>query len=128
MVLDTHVWLWWVSEPSLLSLTAQESIDQAISQGQKLHLSTISTWEVALLVNKGRLRLTLSARSWVSKTEALSLFEFIPVTNSIALRSVQLKMHPDPADRLIVATALELGLPLVTKDDKLRQLGIDTVW
>ncbi|MFA5505713.1 MAG: type II toxin-antitoxin system VapC family toxin [Vulcanimicrobiota bacterium] len=128
MVLDTHVWLWWISDPSLLSLTAQESIDLAISQGQKLHLSTISTWEVALLVNKGRLRLTLSARNWVSKTEALSLFEFIPVTNSIALRSVQLKMHPDPADRLIVATALELGLPLVTKDDKLRQLGIDTVW
>lgn len=128
MVLDTHVWLWWVSEPSLLSQTARESIDAATSQGQKLHLSSISTWEIALLVSKGRLHLTLPVRHWISKTEALGLFEFIPVTNSIALRSVQLEMHPDPADRIIVATALELGLPLVTKDDKLRRLGIDTLW
>lgn len=128
MVLDTHVWLWWVSNPERLSETSREAMEQAVNRGQPLYVSTISTWEVALLVKKERLRLSLPVAEWVRRSQALSILEFVPVTNSIALASVDLEMHSDPADRIIVSTALQLGQTLVTKDDKLQALSIPTLW
>ena len=83
---------------------------------------------VALLVKKGRLRLSISAARLVERTEALGFVEFAPITNSIALKSVDLNMHSDPADRLIVATALELGASLVTRDETLHDLRVPTIW
>jgi PIN domain nuclease of toxin-antitoxin system len=91
-------------------------------------VSTISSWEVAMLLAKGRLQMAISAREWVRRSEALGLLEFVPVSNTIALRSVDIQMHPDPADRIIVATAMELGLELITKDEKLHGLGLPTLW
>ena len=128
MILDTHTWLWWISTPELLSKTAYESIEDWLNAGRPLTVSCISTWEVALLVSKGRLSLSIPVSAWVSRCEALSKLEFAAVTNSIALRSVDLDMHSDPADRIIVATAFELNLPLVTKDQKLRELAVPTIW
>lgn len=128
MVLDTHVWLWWVSNPERLSETSREAMEQAVNRGQPLYVSTISTREVALLVKKERLRLSLPVAEWVRRSQALSILEFVPVTNSIALASVDLEMHSDPADRIIVSTALQLGQTLVTKDDKLQALSIPTLW
>lgn len=128
MVLDTHVWLWWISNPERLSETSREAMEQAVNRGQPLYVSTISTWEVALLVKKERLRLSLPVAEWVRRSQALSILEFVPVTNSIALASVDLEMHSDPADRIIVSTALQLGQTLVTKDDKLQALSIPTLW
>lgn len=61
-------------------------------------------------------------------SEALGAINFADITNAVALRSVDLEMHPDPADRIIVATSLELGQPLVTKDEKLLGLPLPTIW
>lgn len=131
IVLDTHAWVWWVSDPGRLSTDAREALDQARASGGPVFLSTISTWEVAMLVEKGRLELTLDVADWVAHTEAAEFVEFVPVTNHLALRSVSLpgSLHADPADRLIVATARYLGMPLVTRDHKLHAYShVETVW
>lgn len=130
IVLDTHALLWWVNDPTVLSGPAQEAIAAAVMAGG-VGVSGISSWEIALLVARGRLRLTLDVRDWLCRCEALPFLTFIPVTNAIAVESVRLPdfPHADPADRIIVATALSLGAPLVTKDDKLLNYSpLRTIW
>jgi PIN domain nuclease of toxin-antitoxin system len=130
IVLDTHIWLWWISNPDQLSPAARDAIDLAVT-GKGVIISSISVWEVALLVKKGRLKLSVEVRDWVRKTEDLPFVRFVPVDNTITLRSVDLpdNFHPDPADRIITATAMTMGLPLVTKDDKIRNYQhLKTIW
>jgi PIN domain nuclease of toxin-antitoxin system len=130
IVLDTHIWLWWISNPEKLSTYAERAIDRAVTE-KGIIISSISTWEVALLVDKRRLKLTVDLRDWVRKTEDLPFVRFMPVDNTISLRSVTLpgQFHPDPADRIITATAMTMGLPLVTKDDKIINYPhVQTIW
>jgi len=130
ILLDTHVWLWWISNPENLSGNAFSAIDQAIKENG-IVISSISTWEVAVLVEKGRLRLSIDTRDWVRKTEGLDFVRFVPVDNTIGLRSVSLpgEFHADPADRIITATALTMGIPLVTKDEKILTYShVDSIW
>ena len=103
---------------------------EAVEQ-KAVSLSSISVWEVAQLVARGRLQLTMAVADWVAKSEALSFVHFIPVDNAIAMKSVQLPglLHPDPADRIIIATALTLGFPLLTRDEKItRYPHVRTIW
>lgn len=130
IVLDTHAWLWWVSSPELISSAARKTIDQAMADGQ-IAISAISAWEVAVLVKKGRLELTMLADDWIARSEALPFLRFIPVDNRIALRAVSLpgRLHDDPADRIIIATTLSLGGTLITKDGKIRKYPhVQTLW
>lgn len=130
IVLDTHAWLWWISSPDLLSAAARKTIDHAMTDGE-VAISSISTWEVAVLVKKGRLELTMSVEDWIARSEALPFLRFVPVDNRIALRSTSLAghLHDDPADRIIIATTLSLGGTLVTKDDKIRKYRhVRTLW
>jgi PIN domain nuclease of toxin-antitoxin system len=130
IVLDTHAWLWWVSSTGFLSETAKKVIDEAVSE-KKVFISSISAWEVAVLVSRGRLKLTMSTEDWIAASEALPFFEFVPVSNFIALKSVLLPepLHNDPADRIIIATAISLGAVLVTKDEKIRDYPhVKTAW
>ena len=130
IVLDTHAWIWWGGNPESLSAKAKDCIDQEVSAGQ-VYVSSISAWEIALLVNRGRLSLTMDVETWVEKSEMLPFLRFIPVDNAIAIRSDLLPgpLHSDPADRIIVATALRLGAQLITKDDKLHKyLHVSTIW
>jgi len=130
IVLDTHAWIWWVSSPTLLSETAKRIIDEAITE-RSICISSISVWEVAVLESRGRLKLTMSAGDWVAASEALPFIDFVPVSNSIALKSVQLPgaLHDDPADRIIIATAISLGAVLVTKDEKISNYPhVKTAW
>lgn len=98
---------------------------------EEIYISSISTWEIALLVRKGRLELTIPVEDWIARSEALSFVQFVPLDNRIALRSNHLpgELHEDPADRIIIATALMLGAPLITKDTKIRDYPhVKTVW
>lgn len=130
IVLDTHSWVWWISGDSRLSATAHDAITKAATESQ-LHISAISAWEVALLVAKGRLELTIDVNDWISHSEALPFIRFIPVDHRLAVRSVQLKgyLHNDPADRIIIATALSIGAPIVTRDQKIQNYSrVETIW
>ena len=130
IILDTHVWVLFVSNPELLSKRAKKSLDTAMEK-KGILISSISTWEVALLVAKKKLRLTLDLSDWIAKSEALPFITFIPVDNSIAIKSVNLPqpLHSDPADRIIIATAISMGAPLVTKDEKiLKYHHVQTIW
>ena len=130
IVLDTHVWVWWVSGIEELPLKVIRLIEKAIDQ-KAIYISCISVWEVAQLIERGRLQITLDVNNWVARSEALPFVHFIPVDNAIALRSVQLPspLHPDPADRIIIATALNLGFPLVTRDERLAHYAhVQTIW
>jgi PIN domain nuclease of toxin-antitoxin system len=120
IVLDTHAWVWWVASPDQMSPAARERIALEAEAGV-IHVSAMSCWEVSLLVRKGRLALTLDVGDWIAATEALPFIRFVAVDNRIALRSNALPgdFHDDPADRLIVATALTLGATLITKDARL---------
>jgi len=93
-------------------------------------VSTVSTWEIALLVARGRLGLGVPVREWVARAESLPGLQFLPLDNALAIRAVELPdLHGDPADRFIVASAEYLGATLVTRDERLRAYArIRTVW
>ncbi len=126
IVLDTHAWVWFIDDPERLSSASREAVAGARQSGEGLHVSCISTWEVHMLVAKGRLSMGVAPDIWVSRCEKLSFLNFQPVNNDIARLSVTAcaDMHGDPADRLIAATALYLGAPVVTRDAKIRNSGI----
>src|SRR5580692_2074331 len=118
LLLDTHIWLWNSIAPDRLS----RRVDRATNDPRnEIWISPISTWEIVLLYEKGRLKLADGPELWVQKAMSLAPLREAPVTHEIALatRSIALP-HGDPADRLLAATALIHGLTLVTAD---RNLG-----
>jgi len=120
IVLDTHVLVWWVGKPEKLSLQAAKKIEWA--KGKKeIFVSAISIWEIYMLIKAGRLQLTMDVDAWRKKIEGLPFLHFVPIDTEIAAKSVMLpgKIHQDPADRIIVATALQQGAVLVTADKKI---------
>ena len=120
IVLDTHVWVWWLSDPSALPARARTMVRDAAA-ARAVYVSAISTWEVMLLASKARLEFTMDAHDWISKSEALPFLHFVPVDNTIAIRSVRLPepFHRDPADRIIVATAMTMGAAIVSSDSRI---------
>jgi len=130
IVLDTHVLLWWVSDPEKLSKKAQQRINQEQKDGTIL-ISSISIWEIAMLVSKKKLALAMDTNRWIETIEALPFVTFVPVDNTIAIKSVTLpgELHANPADRIIIATAREKGIPLITCDEKIRNYShVESVW
>lgn len=130
IILDTHVWVWWASNPKRLSPSAKKIIGRSM-ENNEIFISAISVWEVALLADKDRLRLTLEVNDWIARSERLPFVTFIPIDNAITLKSVFLPgdFHSDPADRIIVATAITSGAPLVTKDERILSYPyVETVW
>lgn len=130
IVADTHALVWWVSDPTRLPAKARRAMDGAREPGG-IAVSSISIWEVAMLVAATRLKLTIDAATWIASVEALPFLEFIPVDNRIATLAVGLPgfPHKDPADRMIVATALVLNATLITADRRMRSYApIATLW
>jgi len=130
IVLDTHAWVWFLSDPERLPGRAREAISAA-KESAEILVSSISAWEVALLVARKRLGLSLGLTEWIARAEALPFLRFIPVDNAIAIASVLLPrpIHADPADRIIIATAISFHAPVVTKDRKIRRYRhVETIW
>jgi PIN domain nuclease of toxin-antitoxin system len=125
LVLDTHVAVWWAGEPRRLGRAAAARIAAA----DRLGIPAIVFWEVALLVRKRRLDLSMSVAEWTRAIQTVPRVEALPLTAEIAVQADELEMHPDPADRFIVATAVRCGAPLVSKDRLMRGLSfIETIW
>lgn len=117
IVLDTHVWLWWLYDPGQLSSTAYALITQE-EELNGLRVSAISVWEIALKVEQGKMPLP---NDWYDRAKAYPGLFVEPVTPEDFLASTQLPgtFHRDPADRIIVAFARRLGVPLITRDEKI---------
>jgi PIN domain nuclease of toxin-antitoxin system len=119
IVLDTHVWLWWMSSPERLSETAVDAIAGASTLG----VCTLSAWELAMLVAKGRVSLDRDVGSWVRQALAQPRVEAVAPSAEIAVAAGALDAQGfpgDPADRMIYATARSLAATLITRDHALR--------
>ena len=129
ILLDTHAWLWWLSEPSRLGTRAADRIEEELHDGS-IGVSAISAWEAAMLVRKGRLELRVPVSELVTACTRLPSVRFLDVTPAVALASVDLDdLHADPADRMIVATALHEAADLITKDARLQAWPhLATLW
>ena len=118
VVLDTNALVWAFEGGGDLGSQAARSIDRAVSEGMA-HTSAISFWELALKIRKGRFGLSRSISAWRADVLRLGVRE-VPIDGTIGIAANELEgMHDDPADRLIVATAIGLGAALVTSDAKL---------
>lgn len=118
LLLDTHIWLWGLREPSRLGAqTLRELRDNA----NEIWLSPVSAWEALLLHSKGRIHLKVNLGEWLA--ESTEGTREAPLTHEIALVASQLNLHHDPADRFLAATAQVLDLTLVTADERLLGLG-----
>ncbi|WP_373060250.1 type II toxin-antitoxin system VapC family toxin [Gemmatimonas sp.] len=117
LLLDTHIWLWALLDPDRLSA----SVRAALQSGEnELWLSPISVWEATLLAERGRVRVTSDATTWVRQLLDAMPRREAAITNDIAIMSRQLTLtHQDPADRFLAATACVMGLTLVTADERL---------
>lgn len=114
ILLDTHIWVRWV-DPSAnpLPVVLVEKIETA----DQLAVSAVTCWEVALLVRRGRLTLRLSLADWLDQALAGSGVICLPINREIAIRAANLpEHHRDPADRLIIATAIEQRARLISLD------------
>lgn len=130
IVVDTHVLVWWLGSCGKLSRKARRLLASA-STPSSLVASAISLLEIATAVRRGRLELAVPVERWLNDARSLPELKFEPVSAEIAqlAGSFGETLHGDPADRLIVATALLLGAPLATADSKLQAWpGIETVW
>lgn len=128
-LLDTHAWLWWASYRQ--REFSARAID-AIRDPQGISISAISCWEIAWLIERDRLRLGIPASQWIETATAAPGVTVLDVTQAIAVRAGSFsakELHRDPADRFIVATAIEHGLPLITRDRAIRDAGVvETIW
>lgn len=118
LLLDTHVLVWLDEGNPRLGKTALQSINEALAIGQ-LGVAAISFWEITMLIEKQRLTLQIEPEIWRAELLQAGLEE-IPLQGTSAIRAGQLQsFHGDPADRLIVATAIECSAVLVTADAKI---------
>lgn len=131
IVLDTHALIWLIDDPDRLGAKAQKAVQAERKRNRPLVVSAISAWEVFLLVRKERLAFTLPADVWILRCERLSILRFHAVDTTIARLAVQAcgDLHGDPADRMIMATAIHFGASLVTRDDKLHRANlVPCIW
>ncbi len=129
ILLDTHVVVWLAGDPERLSRKAAQAIAEARKAGGGLAISSFSLFELGHLVLRKRIRVDMSVESFLQDVE--SRFVVLPVDGRIAARAVQMPAtYPgDPMDRIIAATALVEGMPLVTADRAMQKSGVlKTIW
>jgi PIN domain nuclease of toxin-antitoxin system len=129
IVADTHALVWWLADPARLSAKARRSLDAASVDSVIVCAATLL--ELATLLRRGRLSLSVPADTWLADLGRIAEVRVEPVTGPIAIRagSFTEQVPGDPIDRLIVATAMSLGVPLVTADTRLSGIsGLRTIW
>ncbi len=123
IVLDTHALIWWASQDPRLSPGARKLIDDTLVNGGSVLVSAISAWELAQLVDRGRIALAMDLDEWLRAVESIEGVTIVPVSAQTAVHSVNLpgEFHKDPADRMVVALARERNAVLVTADEKIQR-------
>ncbi len=138
ILLDTHALIWWadadqqrLSQKALAAIEAE--IESAVRPGGSpgLLVSAISCWEVAMLVSRGRLALSLDVERWLALLASHPAVRLLPLDPAVAVAATRLPepFHADPADRFLVAQARALGIPLLSADSKIRSYGhVRSLW
>lgn len=127
VLLDTHAWIWYATDSRDLSRAASRAVNRAA----RLGVHPVSCWEVASLVERGRLRLRLDVAEWVRHALQRPRVELLPFTPDAAVRAARFgaSLPADPADRFIVAAALEAAAPLVTRDARITESrAVRVIW
>jgi PIN domain nuclease of toxin-antitoxin system len=124
LLLDTHTLLWMVENHPRLGAGAAGAMNRA-GREDRLSISAITLWEIGLLASKKRIDLHRDVMEWVHEVLALPRLSLVQLLPEIAVTSTRLpfEMHPDPADRILVATARRFGATLVTADRALLDLA-----
>ncbi|WP_069791016.1 type II toxin-antitoxin system VapC family toxin (plasmid) [Cyanobacterium sp. IPPAS B-1200] len=118
IILDTHIWIWWITKHEKLTNKNLNLIEKYRYQG--LGISMISCWEIAKLVEKNRLQFQCSVEEWLNSAMKYPDIKILDLTLPIILQSTKLDgFHQDPADQIIVATAMVYDCPLITQDSKI---------
>jgi PIN domain nuclease of toxin-antitoxin system len=129
-VLDTHTVLWYLENSKELSASARTTIEDAIRDGRHVHVSAISVIEAVYLVERKKIPAAALQRLRSALTDpSVGLF-IAPVDGFVAdaLEKIPRSIVPDMPDRIIAATVLHLGLPLVTRDRRIQSAEIQTIW
>ena len=127
-LIDTHIWVWWLSGSPSLSQKERDVLDAC---EEPLLLAAISLWEVAILHEIGRIHLLPDPTTWLKRAVSSDLVRIVDLSPEISLElfsKPSQKLHKDPADRIIVATARALGVPLQTRDRKIIRSGLVRIW
>lgn len=129
VLLDTHIWIWWLTGQSELSARERAALDRHAEQAPPL-LSAISLWEAQMLHSKGRLALDIPFARWLLEASLPDVVQLVAITPEIIVRldSLPARFHGDPADRIIVASALASGASLCTRDKNIRRSRVVTLW
>lgn len=128
-LLDTHAWIWWVEQDVRLGAKAIAILD-GLAPDRRPFLSDISLWEVATLVELGRLRLDVPLDDWLEAAAHPRSVQVLPISTRIAAEVARLPdtFHRDPADRIIVATSRAQRLAVLTHDERIRRSRLVTLW
>ena len=128
-LLDTHIWVWWLTGDPALRARERAALDTAATAGE-LYLAAISLWEAQMLHARKRLALPLPFADWLLRAAAPAVVTVLPLDVPVfaALDSLPGRFHGDPADRLIVATARTHRLPLATRDQRIRASRTVSLW
>ena len=125
LLLDTHIWLWYVeNDAKRFSRKIEPLIEAAVQRGELL-ISAISVWEIAVLDSLRRIELSHDVRTWVERALGFPGVRFKALSASIAIESAHLPgtLHRDPADRILIATARVAGAAIVTCDERILDYG-----
>ncbi|MGO9316692.1 MAG: type II toxin-antitoxin system VapC family toxin [Terracidiphilus sp.] len=124
ILLDTHALVWLLEDSERIGEPVHAQIQQAADE-DCLFVSAITPWEIAMLVTKGRLRLGQDVAEWLEAALSLPGIRLEPLSPAIAVASTRLpwEVHPDPADRIVLATARHLDATLITADQQILDYG-----
>jgi PIN domain nuclease of toxin-antitoxin system len=127
ILLDTCTLLWLAADQSKLSLNAKKAIEE---NAERLFISAISSFEIAIKSRSGKLGLPMEAGTWFEKALRHHGIQEVHINSSIAIRSVALTpLHNDPCDRFIIATALQNSMTIVTSDSLIAQYKeVKVIW
>lgn len=119
ILLDTHIWIWWIDQNQKLKDWQKQLIQN--NQENGLGVSIISCWEVSKLVELGRIDFENSIEEWMDTALTYEGIQLIELTPEIAIQSTKLpgNFHKDPADQILVATAILYDIPFLTSDEKI---------